>query len=237
MNLQQRGVPFIIIDEVTSGEFKFIAPLGAAMQLPGGAAVIATQLFARSLASLQPGEVIRIGDLDGQNSFSSLSGFDLDLGLAVVPRGLVFNGVTWDRLRSASATNLTVNTARGVQLTAQPGHWSIHAGPAVDLQATASRAAGGPGVRHVLTSLCFTMVPNVAGSNIGPARCFIRDGASTSGTILWQGLLSCGAGQAAVVALSGLSIVGSINTALTIEFDAGKVGALQSVAATGYSVT
>jgi hypothetical protein len=67
----------------------------------------------------------------------------------------------------------------------------------------------------------------------------LRDGASGAGTILWSMTLLKQIGDApTVLAFSGLSIVGSVNTAMTLEFSAAGVAAsLQSVSLTGFSLT
>lgn len=155
--------------------------------------------------------------------------------------GYVFNGATFDRRRSQDATNAALAQQIGVALSAPPANWSITHTPAADTQATITRAAGGAGVVHICTSITATLIAP-AGSVSGNVQINLRDGASGLGTILWSqtflvgGATSVSAGVIGI-ALSGLQIPGSPNTAMTLEFSAaGGANTLESVALTGYDV-
>lgn len=65
----------------------------------------------------------------------------------------------------------------------------------------------------------------------------IRDGASAAGTVLWQlGIILPVAAGARSIVLSNLGIIGSPNTAMTIEFaTAPAAGNFQRVNASGYN--
>lgn len=64
----------------------------------------------------------------------------------------------------------------------------------------------------------------------------MRDGASGAGTILWSGAVAAPANGSETIAIP-LSIAGSANTAMTIEFSAAGVAAsLEAVSMTGYDV-
>lgn len=101
--------------------------------------------------------------------------------------------------------------------------WAVAGVPGADAQATVTRAAAGAGVRHVCTSILAVYLGNFAGAPAptNPNRYVqLRDGASGVGTILWQSALSVQAVSGAVnkIELSGLRIVGSAATAMTLEF-------------------
>ena len=159
----------------------------------------------------------------------------------VVGYNFLDNGASWDRARSMSEANQAAASGtsgnRGSSLVAMHGNWSILNFPATNTAATATRAADAAGRRHVLTSLHFS----VTGAAAAPAaiiQCVIRDGAAGAGTIIWSGVLAAPAATAAEISLGNLSIVGSANTALTIEFTgASGAGTQQSVSASGYTTT
>jgi hypothetical protein len=152
----------------------------------------------------------------------------------VVNRGQAFNGTTWDRMRTASAANISATTQIPL-LTAAPGDWTLTSAPAVATVATASRAAGAAGVRHVLTSICADLTCVAAVT--APLTLVVRDGATGVGTILWQRRLTGLVGTTSKVEMSGLNIVGTAAAAMTVEFTAAPAGTdFQTISATGHSV-
>ncbi len=153
--------------------------------------------------------------------------------LGVVSRGQVFDGSTYDRARSASASNLALFSGTGATLCARPGDWAIEHRPAVSTQATITRSAGGAGVRHICTSVACSIVPVV---NQSPIDVVLRDGGAGAGTVLWSTRLNASAGFAISQNLSGLNIVGSANTAMTLEFTAAPTATnFAGVSMTGYA--
>jgi hypothetical protein len=161
--------------------------------------------------------------------------------LLMLARNTVFNGTAWDRQRSGSAATLGALTSLGAGLVSDPGNWSINHVPAAATQATITRAAGGAGVRHVCTSIDAALVLP-ATANQAVITLNLRDGATGAGTILWSRRFGIGAANAAdaqqEVSLSGLKIVGTANTAMTLEFSAaGAATTLQSVALTGHDAS
>src|SRR6267142_1229473 len=110
---------------------------------------------------------------------------------------------------SLGATNLT-----GVILVDHPCEWFINHVPALATVATVSRAANASG-RHVAK---FYMACYAAGGTGGPANVFrIRDGATGAGTVLWAGALAAINNSAACIT-GEITLIGTINTAMTIEF-------------------
>jgi len=148
----------------------------------------------------------------------------------------LFNGTSWDRARNSSAANQSAANPNFALQTAEVGNWSQQNSPAANTQATTSRAAGGAGVRHVCTSITACIVSTGAGGGGGVIN--LRDGATGAGTILWSAQLGVpGINNGDSIVISGLSIVGSANTAMTLEFAAaGGANTTESVAMTGYTI-
>lgn len=142
------------------------------------------------------------------------------------------SGVNARFLAENNADVLAQAVKRGAALVAGPGEWTITHAPAVNVQATATKAAGAAGVRHVLTSLN-ARVNAVAAQT--PVLVTIRDG-NGSGTILWQTRVSAVIGTDAEVRLENVRIVGSEATAMTVQFEAaGVTNNFETVSATGFS--
>lgn len=138
--------------------------------------------------------------------------------LVALARGTVFNGTAWDRVRSASAANQALASGLGAIRITSPGTFSIHSEPAVNVQATISRAAVAS-QRHVATTVAFSI--NAVAAIAGPISVYLRDGASGAGTILksWR-FAGLAAGDNQIHTFGGLQCFGSVNTAMTLEFSA-----------------
>jgi hypothetical protein len=160
--------------------------------------------------------------------------------LPVMGYGMLFDIATgnWDRARSTNAAMIAAKNASGGQLTAQPGEATIFNAPAAGSVATATLAAGGAGVRHVLRSLLCSISAGVAIAAT-TVQLVVRDGATGVGTILWQINFNLAAAiiPPIVVPISGLNIVGSIATAMTVEYTALLANMSQSVNASMYDAT
>jgi hypothetical protein len=140
----------------------------------------------------------------------------------------------WDRSRSASATNLALANKVGIQMSEGSGHWSQGNEPATNNQATTSKAAGGAGVRHVCTAFSGSIMSIAA--IVVPVYLRVRDGASGAGTVLWTMGFVVPAGTTLNFGLSGLSLLGTANTAMTCEFSAAPGATnFESVSMSGYS--
>lgn len=130
----------------------------------------------------------------------------------------VGDGTNTQGLKSVSAANLSLGATNltGVALTDTPCEWTITSVPAANAQATASRAANASG-RHVAK---FYLACFAAAATGGPANVFrIRDGATGAGTVIWAGVLASNA-NAAACAGQEITLIGTTNTAMTIEFAA-----------------
>lgn len=145
-------------------------------------------------------------------------------------------GSNWMRMKGTDATSLSASTTQGAVLTAPVSTWSVTNTPAANAQATASKAAGGAGVSHVATSItvCFSGTAVAA-----PVTVNLRDGATGAGTVLRSWTLGISAiNESRCVDLSGLAMIGTANTAMTIEFaGAGGANTQETVTLTGYSVS
>jgi hypothetical protein len=171
---------------------------------------------------------------------------DATTGDAATGKGIVtatdylFNGTTFDAARSASAANVSTQPVIGVDLHTLPGMWSVVHTPATTVQATASKAAGAAGVRHVATG--FTATYAAGGTAITaatPLLINLRDGATGAGTVLWSSYINVPgvAAQAYTISMSNLSLVGTAATAMTLEFSAaGGTNSYESVSIQGYDV-
>lgn len=116
--------------------------------------------------------------------------------------------------------------------------WSVTSAPAVSTVASASKAAGGAGVKHVADCISFS-----AGATSAPAltklQVNLRDGATGAGTIVLQKIVVIPAATGQSVAahsVCGLNIVGTANTAMTLEFSALLTNLFEEVSLTGYDV-
>lgn len=152
----------------------------------------------------------------------------------------LYNGTTWDRARSASAANQSAFSGLGAIKMAKTGCWGITNVPATATKATISKAAGGAGVRHVASALTVTFaVGSSLNTAAAPLTVSLIDGASGGTTYLWQSIINLIVliGQTYTITLSDLALVGSANTAMTLEFSAaGGTNTYQSVALAGYDV-
>lgn len=144
------------------------------------------------------------------------------------------DGTLIRNLATAGAAILGALSSAGALLVSHPGDWSINNTPAAATAATITRAAGGAGVRHVATSISATV------ATIGTAQAValvlvLRDGATGAGTILWSKQVVLPVNAVWEVNISGLNIVGTAATAMTLEFVANNVAAsFSSVSLTGH---
>lgn len=146
-------------------------------------------------------------------------------------------------IKSSSAANLSTAVNNGTQLSERGARWSItNSGTAASgVQGTISKAAGGAGVRHVID--CIGWSADSAGAvTAANVLLNVRDGATGAGTVVWFHALSIptaaalGIQEVPVTQMCGLNILGTANTAATIEFSASVAGSIQAVNMTGYDV-
>lgn len=142
-------------------------------------------------------------------------------------------------VENGSAANLAATTSSKGLLAVRPGDWSVTHAPAADTQATITKAAGGASVRHVCTGFIVTLAGGAAAPTAALVTVNLRDGATGAGTILSTMTLGLEAvaGKSVVYAVTGLNVVGSANTAMTVETSASPgANASASVTLMGYTV-
>lgn len=209
---------------------------------PGDAAAFGSSLDVRSILAGYNGATFDRLRSGGDNADAVATA---SLGeMLTIARPSGFNGSTWDRLRTAAAAVLSATSGLGAHLVAPPGNWSVVSAPAVSTQASAVKAAGGAGVRHICTNISFGLSSAAVLAAGATMIVNLRDGASGAGTILktWQFALGttgaeAGAIAPVVVSISGLSEVGTAATAMTLEFTALLTGLLEFVNLGGYDAS
>lgn len=113
------------------------------------------------------------------------------------------------------------------------GAFNVVNTPAAAAQATITQAAAGAGISNICNRISASLA-TVATAQAAAVQLNLRDGATGAGTILWSKTFSCGTTAMVTVDVTGLYIVGSPNTAMTLEFSAAPVaGAFESVALGG----
>lgn len=120
----------------------------------------------------------------------------------------------------------------GAGMSFPPPEWSQSHRPATNVLATSTRAAGGPGVKHVLRSFeAILCALDAAAETI--VNVDILDGVE----VLRSFPVQVVPGGVTGLSKDGLNIYGSENTAMTIAFSAaGGASTYQSVGMSGYDV-
>jgi hypothetical protein len=129
----------------------------------------------------------------------------------------------------ASAAAQSTQPISNVETVTGPGQWTLTSAPVAATQATATRAAGGGTVRHVLTNIQASL--QAVAAQATPLVFEVLDGA----TVLWTDRLIAPAGYNASISMEGLALVGSANTAMTVEFTAAPAATnFCTISCTGY---
>lgn len=147
---------------------------------------------------------------------------------------------TAELARMAVASTLTARTLSSVLMAEKGARWMVVSFPAANAQGTASIAAEA-GVRHVVD--CVTWAGDSSAAVTAAAgNLAVRDGATGAGTVIWQVAIAhqvaAGAGIQTIApnTVCGLNLVGTTNTAMTAELNAGVTGEVQSVSISGFNV-
>ncbi len=140
-----------------------------------------------------------------------------------------------------NASVMSAQSGNNALLVSTPGNWTVVHAPAANTQASASKAAGGAGVRHVCESICATFAAGATAPAAVQVTVNLRDGASGAGTVLWSAVMALPATAGATatpIIISDLNIVGSPNTAMTLEFSAaGGLNTFEAVSMAGYDIS
>lgn len=132
----------------------------------------------------------------------------------------------------ASAAAQGTQPTTNVQLTTDPGEWTITSSPIAATVASATRAAVA-GVRHILKSINASLM--AVAVQAAPVIVVVRDGATGVGTILWQDKLVAPLGFPDRLSLSDLNIAGTTGNALTVEFTSAPAATnFVTLSASGY---
>lgn len=171
-----------------------------------------------------------------------ITGFCLTDG---TPLGLVVQGdeqIGWFNFQTAVFTPGPPPAGVGACppiVAASPEDWAVSHAPVSGAQATASKAPV-VGFRHVATAISFSVITTTTAPTTATLTVTLRDGASGAGTVLmvWRVRVSAAMTDinVAQVTLGGLNVYGSVNTAMTLEFDAGDINTLEDVSLTGHTV-
>ncbi len=165
---------------------------------------------------------------DGTNTMPTMD--------AIARAGFVQASDGTNAFKSGNAANISALASINSMLVAKPGEWSATHAPVVNTAATATKAAGAAGVRHVCTGVSFCVASDAAATPTA-LLVHLRDGATGVGAILasWYISISATAGESRQVAITGLNIVGAAATAMCLEFAAAPgANAYASVAIQGY---
>lgn len=114
--------------------------------------------------------------------------------------------------------------------------WGASHVPAANTQATATRAAAGAGIRNVCTGFTVTLAAQATDPAAIQLVVRVIDGASGTGTYLWQSVIAIPATAGAIAAIvrSSIYLPGTANTAMTVEFSAaGGANTIESVSMDG----
>lgn len=137
---------------------------------------------------------------------------------------------------TVTISSIQVEPAPTFSLALPNTHFEVISNPAAGSQATASQAAAGANLKNVATLVCFS-----AGSTTAPALTALtvnlRDGATGAGTIkaTWEIIIPATTGQNVVPFCTTVNVIGSANTAMTLEYSASLANLIESVTLHGFT--
>lgn len=149
-------------------------------------------------------------------------------GILTASVGYLYNGADSDsfiRARSFAADNMDPTPGQGpsgVALVNEGPEWSLPHTPGIGVRATMTRAAVA-NARHVCRGISAQFYVAAADAPTSGTFLLLRDGATGAGTVLWARrivALTAATDQPVRIDITGLNIVGSENTAMTLEFSA-----------------
>jgi hypothetical protein len=110
--------------------------------------------------------------------------------------------------------------------------WTVVSTSAAAGQASAVKGAGAAGVKHVCYGISATAAAGAAAQ--GPLTVKVLDGS----TSIFEGVVSAPANQSGQIVMTGLYLVGTAATSMTLQFTAGgAANTLQSCTLIGFDVT
>lgn len=135
-------------------------------------------------------------------------------------------------LAKAPAPQEMSDQAAPQTLPTAPATWTLTAQGGGTKVATLTRPAGGSGVKHVATCIAFS--ENSVGTTYADFGVALRDGPSQTGTVIWQYAVTAEPGVSIDHSICDLNIVGSANTAMTLEMSGDTQFVGESVNLVGY---
>lgn len=113
--------------------------------------------------------------------------------------------------------------------------WQVNNTPAAATQATALKAAGAAGVRHVCKRITASVA--AAGTASGVVTIVVRDGLTGAGAVLWSAVIGCIINGGQAIDLDNLDLVGTAATGMCVESTAaGAATSVISVTMQGYDL-
>lgn len=137
---------------------------------------------------------------------------------------------------SANVGSAQIEPAPTVSLALPNTGFYVISNPAAGSQASASQAAAGANVKNVATEICFS-----AGAVVAPVLTALtvnlRDGATGAGTVkaTFEVIIPATTGQSVVPFCTMVSVIGTANTAMTLEFSAALANLIESATLHGYT--
>lgn len=115
----------------------------------------------------------------------------------------------------------------------EPTEWGVMAQPGAASAPVAAKAAA-PGVRHVARSITVCISAVAAQPDI---RFVLRDGPTTTGTIIWITRAAAVIGTSFCTTSPPMNLIGTVNTVMTLESSAAPAATnFATVSLTGYSI-
>jgi hypothetical protein len=133
-----------------------------------------------------------------------------------------------------SAALASLNTG-DADVAMEPGTWTVVNTPAAATQSTASKAAAAAGIRHICRGIHASIACGATAQT--PLRLVLRDGPTGTGTVIWSKKVSAPANSSVSIDVTGLCLVGTAATAMTLEFvGAGVAASEQDCTLTGVTM-
>lgn len=240
------GTANVLADELTdgtlgTGKAQYIKVLDGT--LDSSNKLVVTSGGAAQVAVVAGSAVIGhvIADTGSTTAVTQATGSNLhaviDAGVATIGSVKLTDGTNSAPMNSAA--NQVAATTNGAVITERGARWRVTSTPAVSVVASAVKAAGGAGVRHVCDSISFsggsTTAPVLTKLNVN-----LRDGAAGAGTIIWSFTVIVGAATGQNIppfTASGLNLVGTAATAMTLEFSALLTNLFEDCSMSGFDVS
>jgi hypothetical protein len=177
---------------------------------------------------------------EGSETLPSSTTRGWDCGLAASTNFRIrLNAISTGTVNAAVTISATqIEPAPTVSIALNPSSFAVFSNPAAGSQATIAAAAGGAGVKNIATLVCFSAAATTA-PVLTALTVNLRDGATGAGTVKWTMQLAIPASTGILAApfCSPVNVIGTANTAMTLEFSASLANLIESVSLQGYTTT